>query len=307
MTKKLKTNIAGWLMILSPLAGVLIFFAVPIAISVYLSFSDALYIQSGTLSEAKMVFFRQYQSILTDPLFWRALLNTFIAALSVPIQMVIGLFMAVLLNRLGTNTRKIFRALFFVPYVCSMVATVYMWQYIFEPTGFLNAIVKSCGGEPINFLTDAKYFMSCLIVMMVWSGIGYYSIMYQAALTNVNQSCLEAAELDGAGSVKKFVSITLPAISPTTFYLLIMGVINGLQVFTWFQIICANLGDGFLWGPENTGITVVYYIYQMAYINQFGMGGASRACAMSVVLVAIIALLTVINFALQKKWVHYET
>ncbi len=306
MTRRMRTDIGGWLMILPQMIGIAVFSLIPIAMAILISFSDMLYVQSDSFAALHLIGFAHFGDILTDPLFWRAVLNTFIAALCVPIQMAFGLLIAVLLKRLGKRLKQFFRAVLFIPYVSSMVAVVFMWQYIFEPTGAINSIVTAMGGEAVRFLTDPNWFMPCLILMMTWSGIGYYIILYEAALTNVNQSCIEAAELDGAGRMRRFFSIVVPAISPTTFYLLVMGIINGLQVFTWFQIICANLGDGFLWGPNNTGITIVYYIYQMAYVNQFGMGGAGRACAMSVLLVMIIGILTAVNFLFQKRWVHYD-
>lgn len=306
MTRRMRRDVSGWLMIMPQMAGILIFSLIPIGMAILLSFTDILYVQSNSFSGMGWVGFGHFSSILSDSLFWKAVLNTFIAALCVPIQMAFGLLIAVLLGRLGKRLKRVFRAVLFIPYVSSMVATVFMWQYIFEPNGFINSIISATGGEKIAFLTQSEWFLPCIILMMCWSGMGYYIILYEAALTNVNQSCLEAAELDGAGRFRRFFSIVLPAISPTTFYLLVMGIINGLQVFTWFQIICANLGDGFLWGPENTGITIVYYIYQMAYVNQFGMGGVGRACAMSVLLVMIIGALTAINFLFQKKWVHYD-
>ena len=306
MTRKFKTNFCGWAMITPSMVGIMIFAMIPIVMAFAISFSDMLFVQSGSFENASWVWFDQYRKVLTDPLFGRAIVNTFIAAISVPLQMVLGLLIALLLKNVGKKMQKFFQAVFFIPYVSSMVAVVYMWQYIFEPTGIINNVITAMGGETIKFLTDPAWFMPCIILMMTWSGFGYYTILYQAALTNVNQSCLEAAMLDGAGRFKRFFAVTLPLISPTTFYLLVMGIIGGLQAFTWFQIICANLGAGFVWGPDKTGITIVYYIYQSAYVDQFGMGGAARACAMSVVLVFIIGAFTVLNFALQRKWVHYD-
>ena len=131
--------------------------------------------------------------------------------------------------------------------------------------------------------------------------------MFQAALTSVNPALFDAAEIDGAGPIRRFFAITVPTVSPTTFYLLVMGVIGGLQSFTWFQIICDPIASsGYGWGPNDSGITIVYYVYNKAFATSTGAVQGGVAAAAAWVLAFGILLLTVLNFKLSKYWVHYD-
>ena len=146
-----------------------------------------------------------------------------------------------------------------------------------------------------------------VMVVMVWTGTGFYIILYQAALTSVNQSTLEAADIDGASQFRKIRSIIIPAVSPTTFYLLIMGVIGGLQNFVWYQIICDPLkNSGLGYGPDDYGITVVYYLYTYSMGASGEQIKAGPAGAAAIVLSLFILALTVFNFKMSDRWVHYD-
>lgn len=300
--RKILHNVSCWAMAGLPILGFAIFGLVPMVISFGLSFTD---LHRYDFSAATWAGFKNFGFIFSDPLFWKSILNTVYSCLTIPIQMILGLLIANVLVK-DVKAKGFFRALYFIPYICSTVAVTLMFQWIFDgELGIVNAMLSAVGIEKQAFLLDAGQFMPVMIIMMTWSGTGYYIILYQAALTNINKSTLEAAELDGAGPVRKFFSITLPAVSPTTFYLVIMGIIGGLQNFTWFQVICSGLGQGMKFGPGDMGVTIVYYLYDKGFTNivTYGMGIASAAAW---ILVLIIVGLTALNFLGQKKWVHYD-
>lgn len=293
-----KNNIAGWLMISVPIIGFLLFSMIPLIMSAVLSLTE---LKSYRIEQATWIGLKNFGTIFTDPLFYKALGNTFYYCLSIFGCMLLGLVIAVLLTAKKTRGKRIFRTIFFLPYVCSVVAVAVMWQWIYEPNyGILNTIFKSMGMSPVGWLKNPATFMPCVILMQLWCGTGFNLILFQAALSKVEKSYYEAAELDGASAWQKFVHITLPGISPTTFYLLIMGLISGLQAFTQIQILANNST-----GPEDSGLTIVYYLYRMAFENvtTYGLGIAS---AMAWIAAIIIAAITFINFKVQKLWTHYE-
>ena len=212
------------------------------------------------------------------------------------INIALALIVAFLLTK-KIRGKKAFRTIYFIPYVCSVVAITVMWQWIFNTNyGLINGLFTPEGKEPIDWWGSADTFIPCLIIMGVWSGTGYGIILYGAALTNVNGALYEAAKIDGATPVQSFMHVTIPAISPTTFYLLITGIIGALQEFARPQIIS---GSG---GPDNVGVTVVFYLYRNAF-QYYQMGIAS---ATAWLLAIIIVALTIFNFAISKLWVKYD-
>lgn len=300
--KKLLHNLSCWAMILLPMLGFFLLQMIPLCISFFLGFTE---LHRYDFSAATWTGFSNYKFVLTDPLFWRAMLNTLYALLAIPLEMILGLLIASVLVK-KIRGKNFFRTLFFIPYVCSSVAVTLMFQWFFDSElGIVNAFLSAIGIAKQPFFYSEAQFMPCMLVMMIWSGTGYYILLYQAALTNVNDSVLEAADLDGANAVQKFFHVTVPAISPTTFYLIVMGIIGGLQTFNSFQVVCSSLGQGMKFGPGNAGITVVYYLYDKGFENIFvyGMGIASAAAW---IIAFIILVLTIFNFRLSKKWVQYD-
>ena len=299
--KRLRNNVSCYLMCGLPVLGFAIFGLAPLLISFYLSFT-----QLKTLNFVSATFcgLENFHTLLSDRLFGKAILNTLYAMLSVPLSMAVGLMIAQILAQAAVKGKRFFRTLFFIPYICSTVAVTLVFKWMFDAQfGVINALF----GTNINFLLNRYWFMPVMILLSVWTGTGYYIILFQAALTGVDPALTEAAKIDGAGPVKRFFSIVLPSISATTFYLLVMGVIGGLQTFVWFQIICDPLqAGGRGWGPNNNGITIVYYVYNNAFATNNGAVRGGLASAAAWVLALGILLLTVLNFKLSKYWVHYN-
>ncbi len=294
--KKRKVNkegLSGLLLSIGPVLGFVLFGLVPMVVAIFMSFMD---IYGFSLEGAEFIGLNNYKSVLQDSLFWKSIVNTLYMSVSTFINIALALIVAFLLTK-KIRGKKAFRTIYFIPYVCSVVAITVMWQWIFNTNyGLINGLFTPEGKEPIDWWGRADTFIPCLIIMGVWSGTGYGIILYGAALTNVNGALYEAAKIDGATPVQSFMHVTIPAISPTTFYLLITGIIGALQEFARPQIIS---GSG---GPDNVGVTVVFYLYRNAF-QYYQMGIAS---ATAWLLAIIIVALTIFNFAISKLWVKYD-
>lgn len=294
--KRIKSEyLWGWSFSSIPFIGFLLFGLVPLIISIWLSLRE---LNGFRLTDSTWVGFQNFMFVLKDPRFYKSVWNTVYASLSVPISMAIALLIAVLLNQ-NIKGKVIFRTIFFIPFVCSIVAVSIMWKWMLDANyGIINNLLGVIGITGPDWLGDSTYLMPAMILMGVWSGIGFNIIIFSAALTNVDNTCYEAAEIDGAGKFRKFFSITLPSISPMTFYLLVMGLIGAFQDFARFQIMAPG------GGPDEAGLTVVYYLYNMGFENViiYGMGLAS---AVAWILAIFIIGITFVNFKLSDKWVHY--
>lgn len=296
-TKYGKEGIVGVLFAMTPVLGFLIFGVAPLIFAVAMSF---MHIRGFNISNATFAGVDNYTRLIGHDNFWHSIRVTLVAALAMPVSLIISLIIANFMhhNKFGT---KAFRTIFFIPFVCSAVAVAIMWRWVFDFNfGILNTFRNSLGLDPIPWLTSGEYIWISMIIMGVWSGTAFGIILYSAALNNVPKAYYEAAKIDGAGSIRRFFNITLPGISPTTFFLLTVGLIGSLQDFTRFFVM---LGRGA--GAEREGLTVVFWLFQMGYDNMhtYGMG---MAAAWSIIVGAGIIIITRINFWLSKKWVHYE-
>jgi multiple sugar transport system permease protein len=281
----------GFLFIAPPFIGVLIFLLYPLLNSLYMSLTTFNFGQpaefTGTLN---------YERALTnDPLVWKTLWNTFYAALGVPIGMIVALCVAMLLDR-KLRGRNFFRMMFFLPTICSIVALAMIWQWIFNADfGLLNYYLSELGLNPPAWLVDENWAMVAIIIQGVWGGMGVSIILYLAALGNVPSSLYEAATVDGANGWNKFIHITIPGISPVTFFILITSLIGALQDFPRFQLLTGG-------GPNYSTTTIVYYLYTLAF--EYSEMGYASAIAWFIGIIIMFVLL--INFLLSKRWVHYN-
>ena len=288
---------SGLIMASIPVIGFLLFGLLPLVLALAMAF---LYIPGrGNIAEAEFVGLDNFEAVLTDHMFWQSILNTLRMAISLPICIVVALIVAFLLTK-NIKGRSFFRGVYFVPYVCCAVAVSLMWELIFNQNhGIINSWLGLTRDTAIPWLTDSSTYTLCLIIIGVWSGTAYGIVLYGAALTNVNRSLYEAAKVDGANAFNCFFNITLPGVSPTTFYLLTTGLIGALQEFTRPQMIGGGQGAG----PNNDGLTIVFYIYRRAfqYNNQMG-----EAAAAALVLAVFILIITAINCVVSKRWVSYD-
>ncbi len=277
--------------------GFAIFGVFPIILSFILSFAE---LHTYDIADVSFVGFRNFIFVFKDERFLRAIANTLLFSLNMPICMILSLVVAVLLNRIKI-LKKLFQTVYFLPYVLSGVAIATMWKWMLDTNyGIINDFVTMLGGSRVEWLTNEKYFMLSMIILSVWSGMCMNIIFFLSAIANVNPELYEAADMDGASSLTKFFKITLPIISPTTFYLFVTGVIGTLQSFVIFQVM-----GGTTAGPNESGMTIVFYLYNMAFRDtiSYGMGYAS---ATAWILAIAIIILTVFNFILSGKWVYSD-
>ena len=289
--RKIKSEyLWGYLFISPPIIGFLIFALVPMLFSVYVSFTEFdLYTPAefNGLENYKRLFFE-------DDLFWKTVFNTFYAAIGIPIGMAFSLLTAIALNR-KIKGLSFFRTAFFLPTVCSIVAITLLWRWIFNSDfGLLNVMLGYLGISGPSWLADEKWAMPAMIIQGVWGGLGINMILYLAGLQSVSRSLYEAADIDGANGWKKLLYITIPSISPTTFFILITSIIGALQDFQRFMIMTEG-------GPNYSTTMVVYYLF----LNAFRYMEMGYASAMAWVLGIMILIVTLINFKLSKRWVHY--
>ena len=293
-----KEEVQGILYANIPLFGFCLFGLIPLLLSLYLCFNS---FKGLRLHTAKFVAWENFSEILQDEMFWQSLGNTAFVLVAAVVALLLSLVVSALI---ATNVRgaKGFKAIYFVPYVCSLVAITFMWKWIYDYNyGVLNTTLMDWGWiqEPISWLGSAEYYRTAMFVLLVWSSTGFNIILLTAALIGVPRELHEAAQIDGAGEFRRFFSITLPLISPTIFYLLIMGLIGALQEFTRFQVMTP---DG---GPEYQGMTVVFYLYRQLF-NASGGSDLGVASAMGWIIAVLISAVTILNFSLQRRWVNYD-
>lgn len=272
------------------LLGLLVFSLGPLLFAFYISmtswdgFGDKTFIGLGNFVE-------QFQS----PEFRIALTNTiWYTALAVPGGMVLALLVALGLNRVAGKT--FYRLFYFMPVVTSSVAVAVIWLYLLNGDfGVINNYLRSLGLTPPNWLVDDRFVIPAIAMVGIWWGLGFNMVIFLAGLQNVPQSFVEAAQIDGANTWQIFWYITMPVLSPTTFFVLILSVISSFQVFDQAYIMTGG-------GPGRASYTMVLHIYQTAFVN-FTFGKSSAA---AVILFLIILAITGIQFQVQKRWVHYE-
>ncbi|GAA0846053.1 carbohydrate ABC transporter permease [Paenibacillus glucanolyticus] len=291
--RKSKSDWAGYLYIMPWLLGLLLFTIGPMLFSLLLAFSKWDIITG--VQSIEWVGLDNFKAIFHDELFYQSLKVTFIFALvSVPLYQIVSLLIAVLLN-MRSRGMNVFRLIYFMPSVIPAVAVSMMWVMIFNPEyGILNKALGWFGIQGPAWLQDPSYALGALIVMGIW-GVGNTIIIYLSGLQSVPEDMHEAAELDGAGRIRRFFSITLPMISPTVFFNLIMGIIGGFQYFT--QAFVMTNG-----GPLNSTLFYNLYLYNKAF-QDYEMGYAS---ALSWILFVIILVFTLIVIRSSSMWVYYQ-
>ena len=294
--KRLRETIDAYSMLAPTIIGVLIFFAVPLGISFYLSFTN-----SRLFGATKFVGFDNYIAVLADPIFYRSLSNTAIFSVAtLVISIIPALLIAVLLNE-NIRGRAFFRALFFIPVVASVVGVSLLWRYLLNyDFGFVNYALSLVGLPRVEWLTSADSALLSAILVFSWKTIGYNMVIFLAGMQGIPGQLYEAASIDGANRWQQFTNITVPMLSPTSFFILVTTLINCLQAFDvpfalgWTRSNTA--------GPADSMLTVVINLYREGFIN-FKMGYAS---AIAWVLFVIIMGITFIQFTVSSRWVNYE-
>jgi len=290
---KRRDNIAGYIMLSPWLFGFILMWFLPMVISIYYSFTDF-----NLLNEAKIIGLKNYIRIFTaDDTFRQAFKVTFIYAIFlVPLRLAFALCVAMLLNtkHMGLG---LYRTIYYIPSIIGgSIAVSIVWRQIFGNQGVVMSLLSVFGIEQkLSLLGNTKTALAVIILMGVWQ-FGSSMLIFLAALKQIPNSLYESARVDGAKSLRIFFKITIPMLTPTIFFNLILQIVNGFRVFTESYVIT----DG---GPLNSTLSYVLYLYRRAF-NYFDMG---YSCALAWVLVAVISVFTVILFKTQNNWVHYES
>lgn len=282
----------GWFFVSPFIIGLLLFTFIPTVASLVFSFSEY-----DMISMGNWVGLKNYINVFKDPEIFTAYRNTFVfALLYLPMEIFLSCVLGVALNQ-KFKSISIFRGMYFLPVIAPMVSVAMIWMALYNPYGgIFNWLFSHIGLGPFQYVFSTNWFVVilCIAILTVWKGIGSQAIYVLAALQNISDDIYEAADIDGAGACTKFFKITLPLLSPTLFYLIMVGVIGVVNVFEIFQIMASNTSAN-----VKTIATLVYY-------EAFTKTDISQAAAIGWVTFLIVGVLTLIQKKMEKRWVNYD-
>ncbi|MGA4845338.1 carbohydrate ABC transporter permease [Streptomyces sp. G5(2025)] len=272
--------------------GFAFFYFWPLLQTFYFSFTEF-----GAFGGHTFIGTDNYVRVVQDVTVWQALGNTLIYSLIGLTALPVAIVVAALLNRRGLRGVALYRALYFLPFVTLPVAVGLVWNWLYNGDfGLLNELLSRFGVDRHYWVSDPSTAVFAIGTVMVWSTTGYYLIIFMAGIKGIPQDYYEAAELDGAGALRRFFTITLPLLSPTIFFASVICMINSLQTFDLIYIMM---------GEKNPAIgdtqSVVGLFYKWAFVEN----AQGAAAALAFLLMLLIAALTYLQFRLQKRWVHY--
>ena len=287
-----RENIVSYLFLAPALLFFVCFVVLPMGMGIVTSLFN--YTMKSPVSADTFVGLKNYIALFQDPVFLKALVNTFILVIvAVPAVTLFSLWVGSSIYEMHGGLRSFFRCVFYLPVVTGTVAVVVVWRWMFDSyNGIFNYILKAIGliDQNIMWLGDTRFALGCIILILFTTSVGQPIVLYVSALGNVDQSIVEAAEVDGATDFQCFWKIKWPAIMPTTLYILVITTINSFQCFALIQLLTSG-------GPNHKTDTIMYYIYYTAFKQyKYGYGNA-----MGVVLAVIIAILSAVQFKLGNK------
>lgn len=287
----------AYLFLLPSFLGFFVFIVLAVVMSLGISFSDW-----GLTGWKGFAGLKNYQALLRDPIFWQTVYNTiFYIVTIVPLQLILGLLMALALNQ-AIRGRIFYRLIYFMPVVTTIVAGAIVFRLLLSTNGPVNQLLGEIAGlfgipfAAPNWLGSTQYSKWSVVTLTLWKNTGFTMVVYLAALQGVPQELYDAANTDGANAWQRFWNVTLPLISPTTFFLLILQLIGAFQIFTEPFVMTRG-------GPANSSLSVVQYIYYAAF-RDIRM---DKASAMAWFLFVFIFLFTLLQNRLQQRWVYYES
>jgi multiple sugar transport system permease protein len=283
---------AAYFFLAPALIPIFAFFFLPALAAFVLSFTDFDIYSLSNLQYARFVGLKNYQQLLKDPLFWKAMANTFYYVLiGGPLSIAASLGTALVINSKLVRFRSFFQTVYFAPVVTTLVAVAVVWRFIYHPRfGLLNYALSFFGIDPIDWLGDPVWAMPAIILMSIWKGFGYNMIIFVAGLQNIPTQLYEAARMDGANAWQQFKSITLPMLAPTTVFVSIIAMIGNFQLFTEPYVMTQG-------GPVNSTLSIVLLMYQQGF-RWWNLG---YSAAIAFVLFGVILLGSLIQSRLQKR------
>nr|WP_325176670.1 sugar ABC transporter permease [Paenibacillus alkalitolerans] len=288
-----KETIAGLLFVSPMLIGVGVMVLLPILATLYLSFTEWSLITG--FEGIKWVGLDNFDKLFNDAKFIKSLKNNLIFLLTVPAYLAISLALAVIINKF-VYAKDFFKVIYFLPYVSSIVAVATVWRVLFHPSlGPVNQFLMAVGMDnPPKWIADPQFALVSLMMISVWTSIGFNMIVYLAGLQSIPKDLYEAADIDGANGWIRFTRITLPMLSPTTFFLLITGIIYTFKAFELIAVMTQG-------GPAGSTSVIVWHLYETAFVN-LKVGYAS---SMAMILFLCVLAITFVQWIGQKKWVNY--
>lgn len=277
---------APYLFLLPAGIVLLIFFFIPFFQTIGLSFLD----YSNNIYHASFAGLQNYVAILHNPVFYKVMLNTIIyLVVAVPVLAIIPLFLAILINQ-KIKGITLYKILIYLPVIVSIVVAAIAFKWLYAEQGILNYLLNVFHIHSIGWLTDPKYAIYSVIIVTIWKGIGYYMMIYLAALMSVPKELYEACDIDGAGFFTKHLTVTIPHIMPTIALVTTISSISAMKIFAEIYVMTKG-------GPLNSTKTIVYYIYEKAFEN-LDLGYAS---AMAVILLVIVMAFSLVNILCFEK------
>ena len=276
----------GWWFVAPALTLIVVFFVGPVIAAVGLSFTDFDLYALADPSAARWVGLRNYERVLHEPLFWQALRNTlYFALVGGPLTVAASLGAALLVNARALRWKATARAVFFAPFVTTLVAVAIVWRYLYHPRyGLLNWLLGHVGMGPIDWLGDPHWAMPAIILMATWKNFGYNMLIFIAGLQNIPRELHEAAALDGATPFQRFRHVTIPMLAPTMFFVVVVTMIGYLQLFTEPYVMTQG-------GPLRATTSLVLYMYE----EGFRWWRLGVAAAIAFLLFLLIVLFTLVQ------------
>lgn len=293
LSSKWKNAMTAYLMIAPVTLGLFVFYIWTFLQNIWFSFNDV-----NKFNLATFVGLENYKRLFEDTAVWQSLSNSFrYVLLVVPIGLFLSTVLAALLNS-NIKGKGLYRTLYYLPSVTISAAVAMIWKWIFdERMGILNAVLNKFGLEGHNWLTNSSTALYCIVAVGIWMGIGYNMVILLAGMQNIPKTYYEVAQIDGAGKIRSFFSVTLPMLSPTIFFVTITSFISGFKVFDVIYMMI---------GPQNPALSSTQSIAMLYYETAFEYGYKGYAAAISVLIFAVVLVITIIQMIWQKKWVNYD-
>lgn len=291
--RKRKANITGYSFIMPLLVGVLVFNFIPFVLNLFYSLTDL-----GSFGRWNFIGFENFTKLFSDPLFYKAVGNTFFyVIITVPITVTVSVCIANLLNK-KIKGKTLYRTIYFLPVVTMASASTLVFKWMFNSSyGLVNQLLELVGVEGQLWFTDPQLAKIVIVVFIIWSGLGYKIMILLGGLQSIPETYYEAASIDGATSFKQFTHITIPLLTPSIFFVVIWSLIGSFQLFDVVFMLIKQESPAY-----SATITMTRYFYDLG----FTLGDKGYASAVAVILFLIIMTITLIQFKLQKRWVHYS-
>jgi len=277
-----RRTLTPYLFLAPALVVIVVFVLYPIVAVVFYSFTSY-----DIVNPPVWIGLKNYTDLFQDPVFWQALLHSFIYLLVTPILIFLSILLAIVVNRRlpGIN---FFRALYYIPVISGSIAVGIAWRLIWDTNGLLNSLLISVGflKEPIQWLAEPKYTLAIAMLLTIWLGLGYYMMIFLAGLQNISEELYDAAEIDGANGWQKHWNVSFPGLRPQITFVTVISCLAALEVFNEIYVLTGGLG-----GILDSGVTMVFYLWRQAFRLQH----AGYASAIAIVLLAITLLFSVIN------------